>query len=158
MLSLVNKTTAAKFKTLHHPWYISSKTGKFLVFRMIHLFLFCLLQMESTNMVVTVLWSGTVTVSTPRRTGPCMRGSGRGTRWMGEASSSTRQALCTRESLSTISFTAKENTLGKTIHFTKDNSTKISKLRILLHFTEQTQHLSHSKINWKFYFYHKYKY
>lgn len=25
MLSLVNKTTAAKFKTLHHPWYISSK-------------------------------------------------------------------------------------------------------------------------------------
>lgn len=82
-------------------------------------------------MVVTVHWSGTVTVSTPRPTGPCMRGSGKGTRWMGGASSPTRQARCTRESLSTISFTAKENTLGRTIHFTKDSSTKISKMWFL---------------------------
>lgn len=110
-------------------------------------------------MVVTVHWSGTVTVSTPRRTGPCMRGSGKGTRWMGGASSPTLQARCTRESLSTISFTAKENTLGRTIHFTKDSSTKISKMwfkknKFQFHWTSPT--FVALKINWISYLYHKY--
>lgn len=110
-------------------------------------------------MVVTVHWSGTVTVSTPRRTGPCMRGSGKGTRWMGGASSPTRQARCTRESLSTISFTAKENTLGRTIHFTKDSSTKISKMWFLkkkfqFHWTSPT--FVALKIHWISYLHHKY--
>lgn len=111
-------------------------------------------------MVVTVHWSGTVMVSTPRRTGPCMRGSGKGTRWMGGASSPTRQARCTRESLSTISFTARENTLGRTIHFTKDSSTKISKMwfffNILFQFHWTSPTFVALKINWNSYFYHKY--